>query len=62
MKNNGNQVCFLFSKKKLENFHGFNTLKEFIDHKQYTTNGILRYERIFGAGFISTGGRESTEV
>ncbi len=55
-------MCFLFSKKKVENFHGFNTLKEFLDHKQYTTNGILRYERIFGSGFISTGGKETTEV
>jgi phosphoethanolamine N-methyltransferase len=62
MKNNGNQVCFLFSKKKLVNFHGFNTLKEFLDHKQYSTNSILRYEKIFGDGFISTGGPESTET
>jgi phosphoethanolamine N-methyltransferase len=28
---------------------------------QYTRNGILRYERIFGAGYISTGGPETTE-
>jgi hypothetical protein len=42
MKNNANQVCFLFQKVKLVNRHGFKTMKEFIDHKQYTTNGILR--------------------
>ena len=41
-------------------FHGFKTLQEFLDHKQYTVNGILRYEKIFGAGFVSTGGVETT--
>lgn len=28
---------------------------------QYTRTGILRYEKIFGAGYISTGGPETTE-
>ncbi|MFO0950990.1 MAG: methyltransferase domain-containing protein [Isosphaeraceae bacterium] len=28
---------------------------------QYTRNGILRYEKIFGAGYISTGGPETTD-
>jgi phosphoethanolamine N-methyltransferase len=28
---------------------------------QYTRKGILRYERIFGDGYISTGGHETTE-
>ena len=27
---------------------------------QYTRKGILRYERIFGEGYISTGGHETT--
>jgi phosphoethanolamine N-methyltransferase len=61
MKNNGNQVCFLFQKVKLESHHGFKTIKEFFDHKQYSRNGILRYEKIFGHGFVSTGGPETTE-
>jgi len=61
MKNNGNQVCFLFQKVKLESHHGFKTLKEFFDHKQYTLNGILRYEKIYGDGFMSTGGKETTD-
>jgi len=61
MKNNGNQVCFLFQKVKLESYHGFKTLKEFFDHKQYTLNGILRYEKIYGDGFMSTGGKETTD-
>lgn len=53
---NASKVSFLFTKVKLENYHGFKTLKEFMDHKQYTRNGVLRYEKIFGAGFVSTGG------
>jgi phosphoethanolamine N-methyltransferase len=49
-------MSILFNKIVLENYHGFKTLKEFMDHKQYTRNGVLRYEKIFGAGFVSTGG------
>ena len=37
-------------------------LRHFLDSQQYTTNSILRYERIFGAGFVSTGGLETTQV
>jgi phosphoethanolamine N-methyltransferase len=60
MKNNGNQVCFLFQKVKLKSHHGFKTLKEFFDFKQYSVNSILRYEKIYGQGFESTGGAETT--
>ena len=28
---------------------------------QYSRTGILRYEKIFGEGYISTGGHETTE-
>ena len=56
MKNNGNQVFFLFQKVKLESHNGFKTRKEFFDQKQYSINSILRYEKIYGAGFVSTGG------
>lgn len=31
-----------------------------MDHKQYSRNGVLRYEKIFGAGFVSTGGLDTT--
>jgi len=31
------------------------------NHGQYTRTGILRYEKIFGAGYISTGGPETTD-
>jgi len=35
--------------------------QDFLDNNQYTLNGILRYEWIFGDHFISTGGAETTE-
>ena len=53
-------MSFLYTKIKVGDFHGFKTLQEFLDHKQYTLNGILRYEKIFGDGFVSTGGIETT--
>jgi hypothetical protein len=56
-----NLFYFLLTKAKLENFHGFNTLREFLDHKQYSLKGILEYEMVFGSGFISPGGSESTD-
>jgi len=34
--------------------------QSFLDNHQYTQNNILRYEEIFGEGFISTGGLETT--
>jgi len=36
------------------------TTSKFLDENQYTKNGILRYEKIFGQGFVSTGGKQST--
>lgn len=57
---NANNVSFLFTKIKLVTTHGFKSLKEFMDHKQYTRNGVLRYEKIFGAGFVSTGGHDTS--
>lgn len=36
-------------------------LQQFLDTNQYSENGVLRYERIFGRTFVSTGGRETTE-
>lgn len=31
------------------------------NHGQYSRTGILRYEKIFGHGYVSTGGHETTE-
>lgn len=36
--------------------------RAFLDGVQYSRTGILRYERIFGPGFVSTGGLETTKV
>lgn len=35
--------------------------RNFLDTSQYSRNGILRYERIFGEGFVSTGGLDTTQ-
>eukprot|EP00164_Ancoracysta_twista_P001124 GFYU01001476.1.p1 GENE.GFYU01001476.1~~GFYU01001476.1.p1 ORF type:complete len:274 (-),score=115.80 GFYU01001476.1:83-904(-) len=35
--------------------------QKFLNSSQYTNNGILRYERVFGHGFVSTGGLETTQ-
>ncbi|CAG0892259.1 unnamed protein product [Darwinula stevensoni] len=40
---------------------GGNASQEFLDGHQYSRKGILRYERIFGDDFVSTGGKDSTE-
>jgi phosphoethanolamine N-methyltransferase len=51
----------LFQKVKLTSHqHGFKTMKEFLDFKQYSVNSILRYEKIYGEGYLSTGGAETT--
>ncbi|KAK2160634.1 hypothetical protein NP493_1634g00028 [Ridgeia piscesae] len=41
--------------------NGFTTFQEFLDSQQYSHNSILRYERIFGRNYVSTGGKETTE-
>jgi len=60
---NTNQICWLHSKVKFDvgKNHGFQTFQQFLDAKQYSKTGILRYEKIFGRHFVSTGGRETTE-
>ena len=36
--------------------------RHFLDGSQYQVTGILRYEKIFGEGYVSTGGAETTKV
>jgi len=50
-----------FQGKKLTNFKSQRIFPDFLDNSQYKLNGILRYEKIFGRGFISTGGKTTTE-
>jgi len=40
---------------------GENASQEFLDTHQYSPHSILRYERVFGAGFVSTGGIDTTK-
>lgn len=64
MKNNPNQICWLVEKvPRSSNIQtGFNTFQQFLDNQQYTKRGILRYEKMFGAGYVSTGGPSTTKV
>ncbi|XP_047330878.1 phosphomethylethanolamine N-methyltransferase-like [Impatiens glandulifera] len=52
------QICWLWQKISSYNDRGF---QKFLDNVQYKCNGILRYERVFGEGFVSTGGIETTK-
>ncbi|KAM6953426.1 phosphoethanolamine methyltransferase [Aplochiton taeniatus] len=63
MKNNQNQVCWLLEKVPRSSAPpgGFPTFQQFLDNQQYTRRGILRYEKMFGAGFVSTGGPSTTK-
>lgn len=64
MKNNPNQICWLLEKvpHSSNSQNEFNTFQQFLDNQQYTRRGILRYEKMFGAGYISTGGPSTTKV
>jgi phosphoethanolamine N-methyltransferase len=57
-KKNQNQICWIWQKVSSENDRGF---QRFLDNVQYKSSGILRYERVFGQGFVSTGGLETTK-
>ncbi|MQM14088.1 hypothetical protein Taro_047018 [Colocasia esculenta] len=56
-KKNQNQICWIWQKVNSTSDRGF---QRFLDNVQYKSNGILRYERVFGEGFVSTGGIETT--
>lgn len=47
------QICWLWKKIKSTDDRDF---QRFLDNSQYKSSGILRYERVFGEGFVSTGG------
>nr|ACG33501.1 phosphoethanolamine N-methyltransferase [Zea mays] len=57
-KKNQNQICWLWQKVHSTEDKGF---QRFLDNVQYKASGILRYERIFGEGYVSTGGVETTK-
>lgn len=47
------QICWIWQKIKSDDDRDFQL---FLDNVQYKSSGILRYERVFGDGFVSTGG------
>lgn len=49
------QICWLWEKIPCAS-PDEKSFQQFLDSVQYTSTGILRYERIFGPGFVSTGG------
>eukprot|EP00262_Sarcandra_glabra_P012953 TRINITY_DN3455_c0_g1_i1.p1 TRINITY_DN3455_c0_g1~~TRINITY_DN3455_c0_g1_i1.p1 ORF type:complete len:491 (-),score=110.27 TRINITY_DN3455_c0_g1_i1:118-1590(-) len=57
-KKNQNQICWIWQKVNSEEDRGF---QQFLDNVQYKCSGILRYERVFGEGFVSTGGIDTTK-
>ncbi|GLT45485.1 hypothetical protein SLA2020_193140 [Shorea laevis] len=57
-KKNQNQICWTWQKVASDNDRGFQC---FLDTVQYKCSGILRYERVFGNGFVSTGGIVTTK-
>eukprot|EP00244_Chara_vulgaris_P000034 TRINITY_DN1003_c0_g1_i4.p1 TRINITY_DN1003_c0_g1~~TRINITY_DN1003_c0_g1_i4.p1 ORF type:complete len:530 (-),score=125.00 TRINITY_DN1003_c0_g1_i4:1398-2912(-) len=62
MKRNQNQVCWLWEKIECKDLmEAEHTFQQFLDSVQYTKTGILRYERVFGYGYVSTGGAETTK-
>ncbi|XP_018590166.2 phosphoethanolamine methyltransferase [Scleropages formosus] len=63
MKKNQNQVCWLLQKVTCNKLvhRGFRNFQQFLDNQQYTRQGILRYEKIFGSGYVSTGGLSTTK-
>ncbi|MCO5580144.1 hypothetical protein L7F22_034011 [Adiantum nelumboides] len=57
-KRNQNQICWLWQKVKSSGPLD-NDFQRFLDTSQHKMNGILRYEWIFGEGFVSIGGKDS---
>ncbi|CAD6332990.1 unnamed protein product [Miscanthus lutarioriparius] len=51
-------ICWLWEKVKSTEDRDF---QRFLDNVQYKISGILRYEHVFGEGFVSTGGVETTK-
>lgn len=63
LKSNSGQVAWLYQKQVTEKKEPqeYQSFQEFLDQSQYSVNGILRYEKIFGPGYVSTGGKDTTE-
>lgn len=61
MKKNNGQVCFSYVKQVKEGSReSIATFQKFLDEQQYSVKSITRYEKIFGQGYVSTGGQSTT--
>ena len=56
------QICWKWRKAVSAEPRGGPGFRAFLDTCQYSASGILRYERIFGPGFVSTGGLDTTKA
>lgn len=66
------ELCFVYKKvaqpgdEEAENSRGrsaseqMDTFQTFLDNQQYSNASITRYEKIFGQGYVSTGGQKTT--
>jgi len=59
LKQNQDQLCWKWKKVATAEPRPAE-FRHFLDGQQYSTAGILKYERIFGDGFVSTGGVTTT--
>ena len=59
LKGNQNQLCWKW-RKVVTRERRPAEFRHFLDGQQYSMTGILKYERIFGEGFVSTGGAATT--
>ncbi|KAK7271196.1 hypothetical protein RJT34_26892 [Clitoria ternatea] len=57
-KKNQNQICWIWQKVRSQDDKGF---QRFLDGVEYNHKDILLYESVFGKGFVSTGGIETTK-
>ncbi|KAJ1438734.1 S-adenosyl-L-methionine-dependent methyltransferase [Sesbania bispinosa] len=57
-KKNQNQICWIWQKVKSQDDRGF---QRFLDSVEYSHKDILLYECVYGQGFVSTGGLETTK-
>eukprot|EP00877_Chromochloris_zofingiensis_P011556 jgi/Chrzof1/6654/Cz19g04140.t1 len=60
VKRNQNQICWKWRKVTISSPR-MPLYRKFLDQQQYSSKSILRYERVFGAGFVSTGGADTTK-
>ncbi|KAK7291349.1 hypothetical protein RIF29_06418 [Crotalaria pallida] len=56
-KKNQNQICWTWQKVRSQDDRGF---QRFLDSVEYNHKDIMLYEHVYGKGFVSTGGLETT--